>query len=154
MKKRSWLFSATLLLVILFFGFWYYAEQVANPKVVDEIINKPNSDRAALVTLIELPSGRSVPANYRQEGKLVFIGVDGRWWREFETGPQEVQLLVRGEILKGSAVVVLDNPSYTKEVFARLRPNAPKWLPAWLNGKLIVITVHDTLPMNESTKGE
>ena len=29
----------------------------------------------------------------------------------------------------------------TSDVFARLRPRAPGWLPAWLNGKLVVITL-------------
>jgi hypothetical protein len=26
-------------------------------------------------------------------------------------------------------------------VFARLRPKVPSWLPLWLNGKLVVITL-------------
>ena len=30
------------------------------------------------------------------------------------------------------------------QVFLKLRPTAPKWLPAWLNGKLVVITLAET----------
>ena len=136
--------STLIVLVLLFVGLSYYGEQIVNPKVINEISNNPNGERAALVTLIELPSGRSVPANYLQQGNLVFIGVDGRWWREFASAPTPVQLLVRGKPLNGSAVVVLDDPAYTNEVFSRLRPTAPTWLPAWLNGKLVVITLADT----------
>jgi len=153
-KKRNWIIGAIILLAILLFGLWYYAEQVSNPKVVDEIINNPTGERATEVTLIELPSGRSVPANYLQEDNLVFIGVDGRWWREFETGPKQVQLLIRGTVLRGSAAVVLDDPNYTKDIFSRLRPTVPKWLPDWLNGKLIVITVVDTPPATENIEDE
>lgn len=36
---------------------------------------------------------------------------------------------------------MLDDPEYTAAVFARLRPKTPKWLPSWLNGKLVIITV-------------
>lgn len=35
--------------------------------------------------------------------------------------------------------VVLDDPEYTRDLFSRLRPSAPKWLPDWLNAYLIVI---------------
>ena len=50
-------------------------------------------------------------------------------------------MLIQGQVYKGHAVVVLDDPEYTEDVFARLRPTAPEWLPTWLNGKLVVITV-------------
>ncbi|MDG1207129.1 MAG: hypothetical protein P8N51_17305 [Pseudomonadales bacterium] len=144
MKKRHWIMSTIIVLGLLFVGLKYYAEQIANPRVIKEIINNPNGGRAALVALIDLPSGRSVPVNYLQQDNLVFIGVDGGWWREFASAPTQVQLLIRGESLTGSAVVVLDDPDYTNQVFLKLRPTAPKWLPAWLNGKLVVITLAET----------
>ena len=103
MRKSSWIIAAVIVVASLFVGLRYYAEQIANPKVINEIINNPNGKRAALVTLIELPSGRSVPVNYLQEDNLVFIGVDGRWWREFESTPTPVQLLIKGVTLNGTA---------------------------------------------------
>jgi hypothetical protein len=87
--------------------------------------------------------------NYLREGNLVFMGIDGRWWRAFVDGDAPVQTLIRGERLRGLARVVLDDQAYVDEIFARLRPKAPSWLPAWLNGKLVVITL-DTKP-NETT---
>jgi hypothetical protein len=50
-------------------------------------------------------------------------------------------MLIRGAQLAGHATVVLDDPARTHDVFARLRPNAPAWLPDWLNGKLVVVDV-------------
>ena len=147
MNKRKWIGGISVLLVILILGLKYYAEQVGNPKVISEIMNNPAGVRAAIVTLIELPDGRSIPANYLREGNLVFIGVDGRWWREFNPGPTSVSLLIKGIQETGTGVVVLDDPAYTHEIFARLRPDAPAWLPDWLNGKLVVITLSSkTMP--------
>ena len=58
-------------------------------------------------------------------------------------------MLIQGERLSGRARVVLDDQAYVDEIFARLRLKAPNWLPAWLNGKLVVITL-DAMP-NETT---
>ena len=153
-RKSSWIIAAVIVVASLFVGLRYYAEQIANPKVINEIINNPNGKRAALVTLIELPSGRSVPVNYLQEDNLVFIGVDGRWWREFESTPTPVQLLIKGVTLNGTASVVLDDQNYTNEIFLKLRPTAPKWLPDELNGKLVVITLADTSLTTENSGRE
>ena len=46
-------------------------------------------------------------------------------------------MLIQNQRLLGHAV--LDDPQFVAEVFARLRPKVPGWLPAWLNGKLVVI---------------
>ena len=69
----------------------------------------------------------------------MFAGADGRWWRAFRDGDVPVSVLIKGERLSGKARVVLDDPEYTRDVFSRLRPAAPKWLPDWLNANLIVI---------------
>ena len=42
----------------------------------------------------------------------------------------------------------LDDPDYIKDIFSRLRPTVPKWLPDALNGKLVVITLKE--PAGES----
>ncbi|NJN52833.1 MAG: hypothetical protein HC809_14815 [Gammaproteobacteria bacterium] len=52
-----------------------------------------------------------------------------------------MSLLIRGETLEGRAKTILDDPAHTHDVFTRLRPNVPKWLPDWLNGKLVVVTL-------------
>ena len=41
----------------------------------------------------------------------------------------------------GHARTVLDDPDYTADVFSRLRPTVPGWLPSWLNAKLVVVTL-------------
>jgi len=85
--------------------------------------------------------GKTLPVNYLKEGDTVFMGVDGRWWRAFTGGAVPVTMLIQGETYDGLGVVVLDDPAYVKDVFSRLRPTAPEWLPAWLTGKLVVITI-------------
>ena len=117
----------------------FYQSTVTNPAVVEEITQNPQGDRAGIVMLLTISEGKTLPVNYLREGDTVFIGADGSWWREFQGEGAEVTLLIRGVRLQGRAKVVLDNPTYTHEVFARLRPSAPAWLPDWLNGKLIVI---------------
>ena len=39
--------------------------------------------------------------------------------------------------------VVLDNPDHKRSVFNHLRPNVPKWLPAWLDAHVMVIDLDD-----------
>ena len=50
-------------------------------------------------------------------------------------------MLIQGQRLTGFAKVELDDRAYIDEVFARLRPKVPSWLPDWLNGKLVVVTL-------------
>ena len=111
-----------------------------NAGVVDEILANPNGERAARTMLITLADGRRYPVNYLEEDGLVFMGIDGRWWRAFVGEGQPVEMIIRGEQSTGHAKTVLDDPAYTEDIFSRLRPTAPAWLPAWLNGKLVVIT--------------
>ena len=120
-----------------------------NARDVAEIQTNPQGERAARTMVITLADGRIYPVNYLREGNLVFMGVDGRWWRVFVDGDPSAQMLIQGQRLSGRARVVLDDQAYVDEIFARLRPKAPSWLPAWLNGKLVVITL-DTKP-NETT---
>ena len=112
-----------------------------NAEVAQEIRKKPDSPRAQRAMLIYLEDGRMYPVNYLKDGNLVFMGIDGLWWREFKGQGQRVRMLIRGQEYHGHALTVLDNPAYKKEVFNRLRPTVPKWLPDWLNGKLVVITL-------------
>ncbi|MDA7775269.1 hypothetical protein N8993_13935 [Pseudomonadales bacterium] len=141
MRKFKVLAIVIVVLASLVCGYLYYSMAVINPRVAKEITSNPDGERAGIVGLFTLPSGRKLPANYLREGNKVFVGVDGRWWRELTGSENQVSMLIRGQVLKGTARVVLNDPTYTSDVFARLRPKAPGWLPAWLNGKLVVITL-------------
>lgn len=131
-----------LVLAVLALFIWMSGRMAAgNARDVAEIQTNPQGERAARTMVITLADGRIFPVNYLREGNLVFMGIDGRWWRSFVDGAAPVQMLIQGERLRGHARVVLDNPAYVGEIFSRLRPKAPSWLPAWLNGKLVVITL-------------
>ena len=141
MRKFKILAIVIVVLASLVCGYLYYSMAVINPRVAKEISSNPDGERAGIVGLFTLPSGRKLPANYLREGNKVFVGVDGRWWRELTGSEKQLSVLIRGESFKGTARVVLNEPDYTRDVFARLRPKAPSWLPAWLKGKLVVITL-------------
>ena len=125
--------------VMLYLGAFAYYNLVGNDRVAEELRNDPEGERANIVMLLTLPSGRVLPVNYLREGNQVFAGADGRWWRAFRDGDVPVRTMIKGEQLSGKARVVLDDPEYTRDVFSRLRPAAPQWLPEWLNANLIVI---------------
>ena len=113
---------------------------VVNPAMVEEIRTNPTGKEAQEAMLLTF-EGKTLPVNYLKEGNTVFMGVDGRWWRAFTGDAVPVSVLIQGETYKGHGVVVLDDPAYVKDVFSRLRPTAPEWLPVWLRGKLVVITI-------------
>ena len=125
--------------VMLYIGAFAYYNLVGNNHVSEELRNNPEGERANIVMLLTLPNGRVLPVNYLREGNQVFAGADGRWWRAFRDGDVPVRVMIKGEQFSGKARVVLDDPEYTRDVFSRLRPAAPQWLPEWLNANLIVI---------------
>ena len=139
MSWLKWAGIAVFALAILIGTFAFYQSTVGNSKVEEEITENPQGERAGIVMLLTTSEGKTIPVNYLREGNTVFVGADGPWWREFPEVGAEVTMLIRGARLQGRAKVVLNNPTYTHEVFARLRPTAPAWLPDWLNGKLVVI---------------
>ena len=140
---RKWVLLA-IAVVLVAAGFYFNQRIISsNAQVAEEIRTQPNSPRARRSMIITLQDGREYPVNYLAEDNLVFMGIDGRWWREFQNEGAPVSMLIRGKRLSGHAKVVLDDPDYTADVFSRLRPTAPDWLPAWLNGKLVVITLSD-----------
>ncbi len=141
---RPWLKYTLLPLAVLvaLVGVYYiYTVQVVNPRVAAELVEVPDGPRAARVMLLTMPDERVIPVNYLREGPLVFAGADGPWWRDFLVGDVPVQMLIRGETLYGVANVVEDDPAYKADVFTRLRPDVPDWLPDWANAKLVVITL-------------
>lgn len=118
---------------------------VINPAVMDEIRNNPDGDDAREAMLLTF-GDRTLPVNYLREGDTVYLGADGRWWRAFTGDGIPVTVLIRGETRSGHAVTVLGDDAMRDEVFARLRPTEPAWLPDWMRGKLIVVTLAETAP--------
>ena len=139
MTFLKWLLIVVAVLVVAFLALRVLFGLIANPRVVEELRTDPQGERAGIVMLLTLPDGRVLPVNYRREGDRVFAGADGRWWRALRDGDVPVTVTIRGETLPGRARVVFDDPDYKRDVFARLRPNVPKWLPAWLDAQLVVI---------------
>ena len=142
----KWLLIVPVALALLFVGLRLYYAFIVNPQVTEELRSKLEGERAAKVMLLTFADGRQIPVNYLREGNEVFAGADGRWWRAFRDGGAPVTVEIRGEALDGHAVVVLDDQAYVDDVFSRLRPTVPKWLPDWLNGKLVVVTLSDSPP--------
>ena len=104
-----------------------------------ELRDNPGGERAELVMLLIFQDGRELPVNYLREDDQVFVGADGRWWRAFRDGNVPVTVFIKGQEYAARARTVMNDPEYTREVFERLRPNVPKWLPDWLDAYLIVI---------------
>ncbi len=142
-RIMKWGSLGLLGLLVVFALYAAFTRDSRNARVVDEILANPNGERAARTMLITLADGRRYPVNYLEEDGLVFMGIDGRWWRAFVGAGQPVEMIIRGEQSTGHAQAVLDDPAYTADIFSRLRPTAPKWLPDWANGKLVVITPDD-----------
>lgn len=135
----------TLVIALLVFSLlsvaYLYQTQVVNPRVLTELHENPTGPRALRAMLLTISEDQTYPVNYLRENELVFAGIDGGWWRDIKPTGHPVSMLIQGKTYSGTAIVVLDDPEYTAAVFDRLRPKAPKWLPSWLNGKLVVITL-------------
>ncbi len=140
----KWFIGIVLALSVLVVGYLVRQTYVVNPRAVVELRDHPTGELARQAALITLPDGRTLPVNYLHEADTVYLGADGGWWRQLRGGTA-VTLLIRGETLTGRANPIENDQPYTDEVFARLRPNAPAWLPHWLNGVLVVISL-DTAP--------
>ena len=143
MSLLHWLLLIAALVGLVFLGLLAYALLLGNPRVVREIQDDPQGERAGIVMLLRLPNGRTLPVNYLREGSEVFVGADGPWWRAVRDGNAPVTVTIRGETLTGRARVVFDDPAYKRSVFERLRPDVPGWLPAWLDAHLVVIDLDE-----------
>jgi len=130
-----------ILIVVGLVGAVLYSTQIMNPRVLEELTNDPGGERAKKVMLLTFPDKKTLPVNYLREDNHIYAGADFGWWKAFTGDGAPVSLLIKGEILHGSAKVVLDDPAFKETVFSRLRPTVPKWLPDWLNGKLVVIVL-------------
>lgn len=143
----KWIVIGVLIVCVVFIGYRIFGSDAVNVRVAEDIRANPQGERAKRAMLVTLADGRMYPVNYLREEGLVFMGIDGRWWREFVGEGQPVAMLIQGQKLTGHATTILDDPEYTEDVFSRLRPTAPDWLPDWLNGKLVVITLNSPLEL-------
>ncbi len=140
----KWLGIALAVIAIAGIGIAIYSNWLANPRVADELRDSPQGARARKAMLLTLPGGRTIPVNFLREGRIVYAGADGPWWRGLRGGGTSVELLIQGERLSGVAVPIEDDPERTRDVFSRLRPTVPGWLPSWLDGVLVEIRLEDS----------
>ena len=143
-RLLKWFALLVVGLIIVGVGYRMMTLGDRNAAVAEDIRNQPDGDRARRAMLLWLDDGTMYPVNYLKEDPYVYMGIDGLWWREFTDEGAPVRMLIRGREYMGHAKVVLDDPVFTEDVFSRLRPTVPEWLPDWLNGKLVVITLDST----------
>jgi hypothetical protein len=124
-RRVKYVLIVIVALLVLVAGYAVYMARVANPTAERELREDPDGERARKVMLITLPSGRVLPVNYLREGDTVYAAADGRWWHQLRGRGAAVELLVRGETLKGQARAIEDDPDHRSAVFDRLRPSAP-----------------------------
>ncbi len=141
---QKWVVVCLLFMLVGVTGYILYLRNIVNPRVIAELQTDPQGMRARKVMLLTFPDGKILPVNYLREDPHVYAGADFSWWKAFAGDGARVTLFVRCETLYGTARVVLDQPHFKETIFARLRPRVPKWLPDWLNGKLVVITLDST----------
>jgi hypothetical protein len=130
----KWLGIALATLVALLVAAAFLYPRWTNPRVIRELREDPQGERAQKTMLLTLPSGKAIPVNYLRDGDTVYAAADFPWWRELRDGGGRGSVLVRGETLHGHIRAVEDDPERRDSVFARLRPTAPRWL-----GTLVVI---------------
>ncbi len=132
--KTVVLVALCLLLLAVVAAPW--VSSLLNARVVRELREQPDGERARKVMLLTLPSSKALPVNYLREGKRVYAGADFPWWRELRGEGGAVRVLIRGETLEGHGRAVEDDPALRASVFERLRPTAPSFL-----GTLVVISL-------------
>jgi len=138
-KTKRFVVSVVVLLVVGTVAMKWRGDTV-NTRVMNEIRSEPFGERARKTMIVTLDDGRVYPVNYLREHGRVYMGIDGLWWRVFQGEGSRVQMEINDQIVTGTGVVILDDPARVEDVFSRLRPTVPEWLPRALNGKLVEIT--------------
>jgi len=138
-KTKRFVVGVVVLLVVGTVAMKWRGDTV-NTRVMNEIRSEPFGERARKTMIVTLDDGRVYPVNYLREDGRVYMGIDGLWWRVFQGEGSRVQMEINDQIVTGTGVVILDDPARVEDVFSRLRPTVPEWLPRALNGKLVEIT--------------
>lgn len=79
----KFLVIAFAILVLSFGAYVTYYRTVVNDRVTQELRSGPAGERAKVVMLLTFPDGKTIPVNDLGEGRVVYCGADGPWWREF-----------------------------------------------------------------------
>ena len=138
-KSKRFVVGVVVLLVVGTVAMKWRGDTV-NTRVMNEIRSEPFGERARKTMIVTLEDGRVYPVNFLREDGRVYMGIDGLWWRVFQGEGSRVQMEINDRIVTGTGVVILDDPARVDDVFSRLRPTVPEWLPRALNGKLVEIT--------------
>ena len=138
-KTKRFVVGVVVLLVVGTVAMKWRGDTV-NTRVMNEIRSEPFGERARKTMIVTLEDGRVYPVNFLREDGRVYMGIDGLWWRVFQGEGSRVQMEINDQIVTGTGVVILDDPARVDDVFSRLRPTVPEWLPRALNGKLVEIT--------------
>ena len=137
-KTKRFVVGVVVLLVVGTVAMKWRGDTV-NTRVINEIRSDPFGERARKTMIVTLDDGRVYPVNYFREDGRVYMGIDGLWWRVFQGEGSGVQMEINDQIVTGTGVVILDDPARVDDVFSRLRPTVPEWLPDWANGKLVIV---------------
>ena len=138
-KTKRFVVGVVVLLVVGTVAMKWRGDTV-NTRVMNEIRSDPFGERARKTMIVTLEDGRVYPVNFLREDGRVYMGIVGLWWRVFQGEGSRVQMEINDQIVTGTGVVILDDPVRVEDVFSRLRPTVPGWLPRALNGKLVEIT--------------
>ena len=138
-KTKRFVIGVIVLLVVGTVAMKWRGDTV-NTRVMNEIRSEPFGERARKTMIVTLEDERVYPVNFLREDGRVYMGIDGLWWRVFRGEGSRVQMEINDRIVTGTGVVILDDAARVDDVFSRLRPTAPEWLPRALNGKLVEIT--------------
>ena len=138
-KSKRLVVGVVVLLVVGTVAMKWRGDTV-NTRVMNEIRSEPFGERARKTMIVTLEDERVYPVNFLREDGRVYMGIDGLWWRVFQGEGSRVQMEINDQIVTGTGVVILDDPARVDDVFSRLRPTVPEWLPRALNGKLVEIT--------------
>lgn len=140
MSKTKWFVIGVVVLLVVGTVAMKWRGDTVNARVMNEIRSDPFGERARKTMIATLEDGRVYPVNYLREDGRVYMGIDGLWWRVFQGEGSRVQMEINDQIVTGTGVVILDDPARVDDVFSRLRPTVPEWLPRALNGKLVEVT--------------
>ena len=135
-----WAYIIITTIIVVVVGYAVYQKNVVNPAVAEEVRTQPDGVRAQRVMLMTIDGSYTLPVNYLHEDDVVYVGADGPWWRELigEEG-MPVTLLMKGKAYSGRARAILKQPEFTRQVFERLRPAVPGWIPDLFRGVLVQI---------------
>lgn len=92
-----------------------------------EIRENPQGELALKTMILTLPDGEAIPVTFVREDNYVFIGADGRWWRQLRGDGAAVKVLIKGEELSGMGRAVEDDKDRARYILEKVRPGF-----AWL----------------------